>query len=98
VIVTFDVTNQLSFQNVKTWLESIYQHADPNIVKVLVGNKIDLEEERKVRTEDAMALAEQHKMMYFETSAKLNRNIDELMQHLMENVYNKMFSTAEKRE
>jgi GTPase SAR1 family protein len=72
---------------VKTWLESIYLHADPNIVKVLVGNKIDLEDERKVSTEDAMNLASQHKMMYFETSAKLNKNIDELMQHLMENVY-----------
>ena len=57
VIITFDVTNQLSFTNVKTWLESIYQHADPSIVKVLVGNKIDLEDERKVSSEEAMALA-----------------------------------------
>jgi GTPase SAR1 family protein len=37
-------------------------------------------------------LAEQHKMKYFETSAKLNKNIDELMQHLMEKVYQKMFA------
>ena len=87
MIVTFDVTNQLSFSNVKTWLESIYQHADPSIVKVLVGNKIDLEEERKVNREEAKGLAEQHKMMYFETSAKLNKNIDELMHYLMEQVY-----------
>ena len=87
VIVTFDVTNQLSFTNVKTWLESIYQHADPSITKVLVGNKIDLEDDRKVSSEEAKSLADQHKMKYFETSAKLNRNIDELMQHLMEKVY-----------
>ena len=91
VIVTFDITNQTSFTNVKTWLDSIYQHADPNIAKVLVGNKIDLEDERKVSVEEAKQLAEQHKMHYFETSAKLNKNIDELMQHLMENVYKKMF-------
>jgi Ras-related protein Rab-1A len=44
VIVAFDVTNVTSFNNVKNWLESINQHADPNIVKALVGNKIDLEE------------------------------------------------------
>ena len=92
VIVTFDVTNQLSFTNVKTWLESIYQHADPSITKVLVGNKIDLEDDRKVTTEEAMNLAEQHKMRYFETSARLNKNIDELMMHLMEKVYQKMFA------
>ena len=42
------MTSQLTFTNVKTWLESIYQQADPSIVKVLVGNKIDLEDERKV--------------------------------------------------
>ena len=53
VIVTFDVTNPHTFANVKTWLESIYQHADPSIVKVLVGNKIDLEDERKVEVADA---------------------------------------------
>lgn len=53
VIITYDITNQTSFSNVKTWLESINAHADPNIVKILVGNKIDLEEERKVDTAEA---------------------------------------------
>lgn len=95
VIVAFDVTNRLTFTNVKTWLESIYQHADPSIVKVLVGNKIDLEDDRKVTPEEAEELAQQHKMKYFETSAKLNKNIDELMQHLMEQVYKKMFNNAD---
>lgn len=54
---------------------------------MLVGNKIDLEDERKVSAEEAKTLAEQHKMRYFETSARLNKNIDELMLHLMEKVY-----------
>ena len=39
-----DLTNLDSFENVKTWMNSIYKHADPNIAKVLVGNKLDLEE------------------------------------------------------
>jgi len=43
---------------VKTWLESIYQHADPSITKVLVGNKIDLEDDRKVSSEEAKSLAD----------------------------------------
>jgi Ras-related protein Rab-1A len=58
VIVAFDVTNRLTFTNVKTWLESIYQHADPSIVKVLVGNKIDLEDDRKVTPDEAEELAQ----------------------------------------
>ena len=82
--MTFDVTNATSFNNVKNWLESIYQHADPSIVKALVGNKIDLEEQRAVSYEDAKRLADQNKMPYFETSAKLNKNVDELINHMME--------------
>lgn len=46
VIVTFDLTNQKTFDNVKIWLASINEHADPSIVKVLVGNKCDLEDDR----------------------------------------------------
>ena len=84
VIVTFDVTNQVSFNNVKNWLESIYQHADPSIVKALVGNKIDLEDQRVVDYEDAKRLADLNKMPYFETSAKLNKNVDELVNHMMD--------------
>ncbi len=48
---------------------------------------MDLEEDRRVLTEDGQALADLHKMQYFETSAKQNKNIDELMQHLMKEVY-----------
>lgn len=46
MIIAFDLTNEQSFDNVKTWMNSIYKHADPNIAKVLVGNKLDLEDKR----------------------------------------------------
>ena len=42
IVVAFDVTNRNSFENVKSWLESINAHANPGIVKILVGNKADL--------------------------------------------------------
>ena len=48
VILTFDVTNVTSFKNVKMWLESIYQYADDNVAKILVGNKIDMVNDRKI--------------------------------------------------
>ncbi len=91
VIIAFDMTSLDSFNNVKTWLDGIYQHADPNIGKVLVGNKLDLADQREVTYEMAKELAEQHSMEYFETSAKLRTNIDEVMQHIMKLVYKKMF-------
>ena len=42
VILCFDLTKSETFNNIKYWLDGIYQHTDPNIIKVLVGNKCDL--------------------------------------------------------
>ena len=75
MIIAFDLTNPESFENVKTWMNSIYKHADPNIAKVLVGNKLDLDDQRIVSTHEAQKIAQDHGMEYFETSAKNNTNI-----------------------
>ena len=75
MIIAFDLTNLESFENVKTWMNSIYKHADPNIAKVLVGNKTDLEDLRMVSKSEAHKIAQEHGMEYYETSAKNNENI-----------------------
>ena len=74
VILCFDVTNINSFKNVKSWLDSIYQHAEENVAKILVGNKID-REDRKISEHDAREMAAQNNMKYYETSAKNNQNV-----------------------
>ena len=71
----------------KRWINSIAEHADPNICKVLVGNKIDLTEERKVTRFEAEKLANENSMAYFETSAKMNKNVKEVINHIMQEVY-----------
>ena len=48
IIIAFDVTNEESFRNVQGWLESIYQHAPANVAMILVGNKCDLSDDRKI--------------------------------------------------
>ena len=55
--MTFDVTNQASFKSVKLWLESIYEHAEDNVAKILVGNKVDMVNERKITKEEAQKMA-----------------------------------------
>ena len=52
VVVAFDVSNRESFDNVKKWMESIFEHADQNICKVMVGNKIDIEDRRVTKTRE----------------------------------------------
>ena len=51
VVVAFDVSNRETFDNVKKWMESIFEHADQNICKVMVGNKIDIEDRRVTKKE-----------------------------------------------
>jgi hypothetical protein len=51
-----------------------------------------------VSYEDAKYLADSNKMPYFETSAKLNSNVDALMSHMMEQVYQKIFAVETGRD
>jgi GTPase SAR1 family protein len=76
-------------------MNSIYKHADPSIAKVLVGNKIDLEEERAISKAEATKLAQEHGMDYFETSARDNINIKELMQYIMDKVYDNLYAKGD---
>lgn len=69
-------------------MQSIYKNADPSIYKILVGNKVDLEE-RVVSEQDAQKLAAEYGVEYFETSAKANINITEMMQTVLAKVYDK---------
>ena len=52
IILIYDITSLQSYDNVKSWISQIREEASPNVVIYIAGNKIDLEEERKVKTED----------------------------------------------
>ena len=60
------------------WLKHIEKYAKENVLKFLVGNKTDLEEQRVIQKEEANKFAEEHNLPYIETSAKEGFNIEEL--------------------
>ena len=41
-MLSFDITNEESFEQLKKWMNSILEHGDKNVCIILVGNKIDL--------------------------------------------------------
>ena len=41
-LLVYDITNEKSFMNVEKWISEVKEHAEPEIVLMLVGNKIDL--------------------------------------------------------
>ena len=57
VIISYDVTDEATFDNVRNWVESLNSHAQIHTARILVGNKIDLENERKVTKEMGQQLA-----------------------------------------
>ncbi len=60
VILVFDITNEKSFKNITYWLEKVNSNANIEIMKVLVGNKADLQDKRQVSSDEAIELAFQH--------------------------------------
>ena len=75
-LLVYDVTRPETFSNIEKWFQEVTQGAGQNIAVVLIGNKIDLENERKVTKEQGEALAAKLGIPYFETSA-LNKDIVE---------------------
>jgi len=80
-ILAFDVTNPISFQNIENWHKEILS-ASPNITLILIGNKIDLEDERLVSREDGEKTAENLGIPYIETSAKTGESINDAFRML----------------
>lgn len=77
VIVVYDVTSADTFVNVKRWLHEIDQNCD-DVLRILVGNKDDDPERKVVERDDAKKFAEQMGIQVFETSAKDNKNVEEV--------------------
>ena len=84
--VVFDLTSKPSFKNLNEWIESYYKYSNPDVEKnvVLIGNKCDLVEERKVTQEEIETFIKDNNIIYFETSAKDGKNIDESFYHIAE--------------
>ena len=74
VFLVFDVSNRKSFKGILSWLEDVKNNCpDPNIIKLLIGNKIDLK--REVEYEEANYFATKRNMSYIETSAREDVNV-----------------------
>ena len=78
IIVVYDITKISSFENIKIWISSIKDNIDlDKIGLVIVGNKIDLENNREVDAEMRHTFEERQQIKIIETSAKNNINVNE---------------------
>ena len=68
-------------------MSELRDHADQNIVIMLVGNKTDLRHLRTVSTEEATEFAEKHNLAFIETSALDSTGVDTAFQQLLTEIY-----------
>lgn len=86
-LLVYDITKLTSFENVERWLKELRDHADANIVIMLVGNKSDLRHLRAIPTEDAKAFCEREGLSFIETSALEGANVDAAFQRILTEIY-----------
>ena len=77
IIIVYDVCDRDSFENVRQWMTEIERFASEQVNKLLVGNKCDLDELRKVSFQEGAELAKHFDIPFLETSAKNSVNVEE---------------------
>uniref|UniRef100_A0A9L0SA01 Ras-related protein Rab-17 n=1 Tax=Equus caballus TaxID=9796 RepID=A0A9L0SA01_HORSE len=78
-LLVYDITRKDSFDMVQQWLKDLEKEFHPGeIVVMLVGNKTDLGEEREVTFEEGKEFAESKRLLFMETSARLNHQVTEV--------------------
>ncbi|MQM16064.1 hypothetical protein Taro_049020 [Colocasia esculenta] len=86
-LLVYDVTKPTTFENVSRWLKELRDHADSNIVIMLIGNKTDLKHLRAVATEDAQSFAEREGISFVETSALDATNVEKAFQMILTEIH-----------
>jgi len=81
-IVVYDITNRASFMNTEQWIDDIRSERGNDVVIMMVGNKTDMQDKRKVSMAEGEQQAKKYGVMFIETSAKAGYNVAALFRKL----------------
>ncbi len=74
-LLIFDITNKETFNKLDIWIKDIIENSPPDCILMLIGNKYDLKDNRKISYDDANILSQRFNIFYYEVSAKNGNNI-----------------------
>lgn len=90
IMLVYDITNEKSFDNIKTWIKNIEQHASDAVEKMLLGNKCDMEDKRVITKEQGEKFAAEAGIAFMETSAKADINVEAAFLKIAREIKKKM--------
>jgi Ras-related protein Rab-1A len=77
IVLVYDSTDRESFEHVDSWLQEVNKYSNDNTIKVLIGNKSDRTDDRKITTEEGKSKADSSGLLFIETSAKDATHIED---------------------
>ena len=94
-LVVYDVTSKTSFDNVDNWVSEIKEKASTDMKTMMIGNKIDLKDERTVSTEEALDKAKLLELPLMEASALDSTNVKQAFYDLLKEMYKEVKKTID---
>uniref|UniRef100_A0A8C6VIQ8 Ras-related protein Rab-18-B n=1 Tax=Naja naja TaxID=35670 RepID=A0A8C6VIQ8_NAJNA len=82
IILVYDVTRRETFLGLESWLQELEIYTKKNVVKMLVGNKID-ETNREVERREGLLFAQKHSMLFIEASAKMKAGVQSAFEEVV---------------
>ncbi|KAH3765890.1 protein mono-ADP-ribosyltransferase PARP4 [Pelomyxa schiedti] len=86
-MVVYDITSMESFTLARQWMDELKMRAPPDIVVILLGNKLDLAEKRQVSTGAGSSLAAEYGIQFFEVSAKTTENLSAAISAMVSEIF-----------
>ncbi|CDH60093.1 ras-related protein rab-6a [Lichtheimia corymbifera JMRC:FSU:9682] len=81
-VIVYDITNRNSFNHTTKWIDDVRAERGDDVIIVLVGNKTDLNDKRRVTIEEGEKKAREYNIMFIETSAKVGYNVKSLFRKI----------------
>lgn len=88
LILVYDITDNRSFDWIIEWIDKLKSENIPNMEILILGNKIDLNKDRKITENDLIELGNKFNVPIIETSALTGENVDEAFNKIINNIYN----------
>ncbi|BGP57189.1 hypothetical protein JCM8202_005373 [Rhodotorula sphaerocarpa] len=94
ILLVYDVTDERSFNNIRTWHSNVEQHASEGVNKILIGNKCDWTDKKVISEQQGQELADELGLRFLETSAKSNINVEEAFFALASDIKGRLMDTS----